>query len=302
MTSETNVRAVILGGTGLLGRHLVATLPEQGFTLAAVTGGRADLDIADGDRVAALLAQHRPALVFNAAAYTDVDGAEDDPQRSERANALGPEVLARACLLQGCRLIHFSTDFVFDGESEQPYDESSPTSPQAVYARSKVDGEERALRADPRTQVLRVGCLYGRGGRNFPSQLLGRLREGVAIRADDERRVSPTWVGEVAALTGRLARTEGRGIFHVTARGETTWAVFARTMAAWTGLPSTVEAVRGTSLPLKAPRPRRSILVSRRLPEHGVAPMPPWKMQLHAYLGSEGVPVRVPDPLGDPTV
>jgi dTDP-4-dehydrorhamnose reductase len=285
-------RAVIFGGGGLLGRHLVATLPQQGYALAAVSGGRGDLDIADAARVASLLQQHRPALVFNAAAYTDVDGAEDDEAGCRRANALGPEVLAQACARLGCRLVHYSTDFVFDGESATPYDEGAPTSPQAVYARSKVEGERRVLAADPRSQVIRVGCLYGRGGRNFPSQLLGRLRGGIAIRADDERRVSPTWVGEVAALSGRLARTQGAGIFHATAQGETTWATFARLMATWAGLESTVEGVVGASLPLKAPRPRRTILISRRLGEHGVAPLPPWEKQLQAYLGSEGVPVH----------
>jgi dTDP-4-dehydrorhamnose reductase len=285
-----DLKAVIFGGGGLLGRHLVGTLPTLGYHLVAVARGRGELDIADSARVGALLDQHAPDIVFNAAAYTNVDGAEDDPDPCWRANSRGPEVLAQHCARLRCRLVHYSTDFVFDGESAQPYDEDAPPSPQGAYARSKVDGEIRVLAAYARAQVVRVGCLYGRGGRNFPSVMLGRLQAGQAIRADDQRRVSPTWVGEVAALSGRLGRSDAAGLFHATAQGETTWAAFAQLMAEISGLPSTVEAVAGTQLSLKAPRPRRSILISHRLAQHGLAPLPPWRSQLLAYLGSEGVP------------
>jgi dTDP-4-dehydrorhamnose reductase len=294
MTPPGGPRAFICGAGGLLGRHLVSTLPQLGYTLGGSARGRTDLDIADAAAVDAHLDACTPSIVFNAAAYTDVDGAEDDADRCRRANVDGPAVLARACAARGLRLVHYSTDFVFDGESEQPYDEDATPSPRGSYARSKRDGELQVLAAHPRAQVVRVGCLYGHGGRNFPSRLLGRLRAGEAIVADDERRVSPTWVVEVAALSGRLGLADARGLFHATAAGDTTWAAFARAMASAAGLSSRVTGVTAATLALKAPRPRRAVLVSHRLAEHGLSPLPPWPSQLSAYLGAEGVPVLNP--------
>jgi dTDP-4-dehydrorhamnose reductase len=282
------VKAVVFGAGGLLGQALVEGLPRAGYVVAAAPRGRADGDIADAARVAAILSDTQPDIVFNAAAFTDVDGAEDQPEASFRANAIGPEVLAEACLRRGARLLHYSTDFVFDGETITPYDELSTPAPQSVYAKGKREGEVRVLRAHPRAQILRVGCLYGRGGRNFPSTLLRRLRAGEIIRADEERKVSPTWAGEVVQLSARLGRSDAAGVFHGTAQGATTWAHFARTLAEAAGLPgATIEAVSFGALKLKAMRPRQSVMISRRLPENGLAPLPPWPDHVRAYLASE---------------
>ncbi|HEY0705571.1 MAG TPA: dTDP-4-dehydrorhamnose reductase [Polyangia bacterium] len=283
------MKAIVFGSGGLLGQALLETLPARGYEIVAAFRGRGDADVADGERVAAILAAHPCQVVFNAAAWTDVDGAEDHEAESFRANALGPEVLGKATQAAGARLVHYSTDFVFDGESEAPYDEAAAASPQSVYAKGKLEGERRALAGNPRTQILRVGCLYGKGGRNFPSTLLRRLRAGEAIRADNDRRVSPTWVGKVADLSAEIARTEATGLFHSTAQGETTWARFAGAMVELSGISGAgVEGVSGAALKLKAARPRRSILISRRLPEAGLAPLAPWREHLHDYLASEG--------------
>jgi dTDP-4-dehydrorhamnose reductase len=284
------MKAIVFGSGGLLGQALLETLPRHGYEIVAAYRGRAEADIADRAQVAAILGQHPCNVVFNAAAWTDVDGAEDHEPESFRANAEGPEVLGRETASRGLRLVHYSTDFVFDGESEMPYDEATAASPQSVYAKGKLEGEQRALAGNPRTQILRVGCLYGRGGRNFPSTLLRRLRAGEAIRADNDRRVSPTWVGKVAILSAQIARTEAAGLFHSTAQGDTTWAQFAAAMVELSGLSgASVEGVSGAALKLKAARPRRAILVSRRLPEAGLAPLAPWREHLRDYLGSEGV-------------
>ena len=285
------MKAVVFGASGLLGQALVERLPAAGYVIIGAYRGRAEADIADTAQVRAILDERRPDIVFNAAAFTDVDGAEDQEEASFRANALGPEALAQACAGLGCRLVHYSTDFVFDGESPVPYDEFSPPGPQSVYAIGKREGEVRVLREHPRAQILRVGCLYGRGGRNFPSTLLRRLRAGETIRADNERRVSPTWAGEVVQLSARLGRHDAAGLFHGTAQGDTTWADHARFLADAAGLPgAVVEGVSFGALKLKARRPRQSVMVSRRLPEVGLAPLPPWPEHVRGYLASEAGP------------
>jgi dTDP-4-dehydrorhamnose reductase len=272
----------------MLGQALVAHLPAGGHPVVGSFAGRKDGDIADAPLVAAALDRLRPEVVFNAAAWTDVDGAEDHPQEARRANAEGPEVLARACAARGIHLVHYSTDFVFDGERETPYDESIAPSPQSVYAATKLEGERRVQAACPQSFVLRVGCLYGHGGRNFPSTVLRRLRAGELIRADFERRVSPTWVVPVAELSARLAGTPHVGLYHSTAQGETCWSDFARFVADTAGLTDArVEAVAGSALKLKAARPRRAVLISRRLPEIGLDRLPSWQDQARAYIASQ---------------
>src|SRR6185369_16946190 len=227
----------------------------------AETPARAECDIRDGAAVRALLARARPAVVFNAAAYTNVDKAESEGDLAYEVNALAVEDLARATAAVGAALVHYSTDFVFDGERERPYDEFDPPSPQGLYARSKLAGDQLAAAASRRVFVVRVGCLYGRGGRNFPSTILRRLRAGETIRADRDRVGSPTWVIPVATASGALARTEHYGLYHCTANGETSWADYSLFLAGELGLPSSrVEVLPTSALGLKAPRPRRAIL------------------------------------------
>ncbi len=288
MTAMDSRRVVVFGSGGLLGQALVAGITASGLELVAAPRGRADIDISQAPAVDDLLARAQPALIFNAAAYTDVDGAEDNQAAAWAANATGPEVLARAASRIGAALVHYSTDFVFDGERETPYDEEVVPVPASAYARSKLEGEERVRGSLSRSFVMRVGCLYGRGGRNFPSTLLRRLRAGETIRADNERRVSPTWAGPVVALSLQLAGTEHFGTYHATAQGETTWADFTAYLAAAAGIGDPkIEPVPISSLRLRARRPRRAVLISRRLPAVGLAPLPPWQEQARAYLASE---------------
>ena len=144
----------------------------------------------------------RPDVVFNAAAYTDVDRAESEPAAADAVNAAGAENVARAAAAAGAKLVHYSTDFVFDGELERPYDEDDPPSPQGRYAASRRPATRAWRRRAERHFILRVGCLYGRGGRNFPSTIVRRLRAGETIRADNDRLGSPTWAREVARRVG----------------------------------------------------------------------------------------------------
>jgi dTDP-4-dehydrorhamnose reductase len=284
----TTLRAAVLGSGGTLGTALLAQLPRAGMEIVAARAGRGDGDITDAAAMRALLEAARPDVVFNAAAYTNVDRAEDEPAVARAVNAGGAENVARACAAVGARLVHYSTDFVFDGELERPYTEDDAPAPQAVYAVTKLEGERLALAAWPQTAVVRVGCLYGRNGRNFPSTLLRRLRAGEAIRADGERRVSPTWVGAVAVASAALAATRHTGVFHGTSNGETTWADYALFLADAIGAPRTlVQAMPSSALVLKAARPRRAILENRRLAQLGLDTLGTWQEQALAYIASE---------------
>lgn len=288
------MRAVIFGASGTLGQALATTLPDQGVTIAGAFSHQ-ECDILDEARVRQTLRRLGPDVVFNAAAFTDVDGAETNPDAAFAANALGPEILARATDAIGAKLLHYSTDYVFDGELERPYDEFDAPSPRSLYARSKLAGEHLARAAARRVFVMRVGCLYGRGGRNFPSTILRRLRAGETIRADRDRVGSPTWVVSVALASAALAHTEYFGLYHATAAGETTWVDYARFMAAQLGLDaSCVEALPTGALSLKAQRPRRAILDNRMLRLRDLDTLEDWKTQARAYLASESTPNAVP--------
>jgi dTDP-4-dehydrorhamnose reductase len=279
--------AVVFGASGTLGQALMRFLPEAGYEVRAGLD-RAACDVRDAEAVDAVLERFVPEVLFNAAAYTDVDRAESEPDLAFAVNAVAPETLARAAEARGAALVHYSTDYVFDGELERPYDEFDPPSPQGLYARSKLAGDRLAAAAARRLFVLRVGCLYGRGGRNFPSTILRRLRAGETIRADRERIGSPTWVMEVARASAALARTSHFGTYHCTSQGETSWAAFARFMAGELGLPEArVEALPTSALPMKALRPRRAVLDNRLLRLRGLDTLSTWQEAARAFIKSE---------------
>jgi dTDP-4-dehydrorhamnose reductase len=279
--------AIVLGGRGTLGVALCAELPRAGWRLAAALG-RAECDIRDEAALRALFDRLRPTAVFNAAAYTDVDRAETEPEIAMAVNGQGAETVARAAAAAGAAIVHYSTDFVFDGELERPYDERDPPCPQGSYARSKVAGDDLVAAAAPRHFILRVGCLYGHGGRNFPSTIVRRLRAGETVRADRERLGSPTWVRDVARVSAALAATSFHGLYHCTAQGQTSWADFARLAAETLGLPADrAVGVPTSALPMKAPRPRRAILDNRALRLLGLDTLPTWQDALHAFIVEE---------------
>ena len=269
--------AVVFGANGTLGRALGEELTRGGWRVA-LAATRSDCDIRDERALRTVLERTRPTTVFNAAAYTDVDRAEREPDLAFAVNGLAAEAVARSAAAIGAGIVHYSTDFVFDGESASPYDECDQPFPQGVYARSKLAGDLLVAAAAPRHYILRVGCLYGHGGRNFPSTIVRRLRAGETIRSDRDRLGSPTWVREVARVSTVLPRRAPPGLYHCTAQGETSWADFARFAAATLALPGrVVEDVPSAALSLAAPRPRRAILDNRMLRVHGLDTLSTWQ-------------------------
>ncbi|MGW4161084.1 dTDP-4-dehydrorhamnose reductase [Streptomyces sp. NPDC004788] len=280
-TAQT--RWLITGAAGMLGRELADVLAEAGADVTALT--RKDLDITDAEAVRAAVAGHD--VVVNAAAWTDVDGAEAEEAAATRINGDGPRVLAAACASSGAVLLQVSTDYVFPGDATEPYRHDAPTSPINAYGRSKLSGEQAVLELLPeRGYVIRTAWLYGAHGRNFVSTMLGLAGQRETVDVVDDQRGQPTWtralarqlrdLGE-AALAGRAPA----GVYHGTATETATWFDLARAAFELTGLdPERVRPTTSEKFVRPARRPSYSVLAHERWADAGVAPQPHWREQL----------------------
>lgn len=211
-------------------------------------------------------------LVLHCAAWTDVDGAEQEPAAAHAVNVLG----TRRVVELGAPVVYFSTDYVFDGTKGSPYAESDPTGPLSAYGRTKLDGE-RELAAG---WVVRTSWLFGWGGHNFVRTMLGLGSERETVRVVDDQRGSPTFVGHLAAATRELVSLP-HGLYHVAAGGDCTWAGFAEAIFEQAGLPCRVERISSAELGRPAPRPAYSVLRSER---HDTPRLPHWRDGLAACL------------------
>jgi len=271
------MRAIVLGAGGQLGSDLVRLAgSESGFTHDQVS-------VMDPDAVDALLSGLRPELVINCAAYNAVDLAETERGLAFAINAEGPANLARACARHRIRLVHFSTNFVFDGRLDRPYVESDVTSPLSVYGASKLEGEHRVLELQPRALVIRTSALFGdRGsaikGGSFPERILSRARDGEPLRVVADQKVNPTYTADLAPVALELGESELRGVVHVVATGCAGWDEFARATLAEFHLDVEVEAGSSAVVGGAARRPPNGCLSSST-----VAPLRPWREALHEW-------------------
>lgn len=283
---------LITGGTGQLAGSLGAL--RDGFArigLAPQVVGRPGFDFDRPDGVAAAFRAAAPALVVNAAAWTGVDAAEGQPEAADRANHMGPALLARLCAGAGIPLIHVSTDYVFDGRKGAPYVESDPTSPTGVYGRTKLLGEEAALAACDRTVVLRTSWVYAATGRNFVRTMLRAARERDRLRVVADQRGCPTSADDLAAaILGIAARLQGgwrgeyAGVFHAAGTGEASWHGFAEAIfaaASRHGWPvPAIDAISTADWPTPARRPADSRLDCTRMATVFEQRLSPWQESL----------------------
>lgn len=275
-------RWLVTGAHGMLGRDLVAALAGHGEVTAA---DRQRLDITDQPAVAAAVAEHD--IVVNAAAWTDVDGAETHEPAATAVNGWAVEGLARACAASGATLIQISTDYVFDGTATEPYPEDAPTGPINAYGRSKLIGEQAVLRLLPeRGYVVRTAWLYGAHGRNFVATMIRLARRGGPVEVVADQHGQPTWTRALAAqlvALGRAARAGQAppGVYHGTAAGQTTWYRLARAVFAAVGVdPDLVRPTTAERYGSPTRRPAYSVLGHDRWAAAGIAPQPPWHHQL----------------------
>ncbi|MGC5028538.1 dTDP-4-dehydrorhamnose reductase [Micromonospora sp. DT229] len=278
------MRILVTGAGGMLGRDIVEVLtghPEH--TVTAVT--RTQLDLTDTAAVNDAVAGHD--VVLNAAAWTDVDRAEQDETAATVVNGTAVTQLAGACATHRAHLLHVSTDYVFAGDADTPYREDSPTTPINAYGRSKLVGEQAVRRLLPDTgHVVRTAWLYGAHGRNFVTTMVDLADQREFLDVVDDQQGQPTWSYALARRLVTLAEAAraGRapaGIWHGTCSGQTTWYGLARAVFALRGLdPDRVRPTTSSRFPRPAPRPAYSVLGHGRWAEAGLSPLPDWHTTL----------------------
>ncbi|GGD59029.1 dTDP-4-dehydrorhamnose reductase [Pseudoxanthomonas indica] len=295
------MKILLLGANGQVGHELRRSLATRAHVVAATRDGRLDdggeCEVADfdaPDQLPRLVSRIAPDVVVNAAAYTAVDRAEEDPDAAFRTNAHAPAALARACLEAGITLVHYSTDYVFDGQAAHPYDENHATAPLSVYGASKLAGEQAIRDSGARHLIFRTAWVYGTRGRNFLLAMLQRARQGEALRvvADQYGTPTPAWL--IADVTARVLaeHPHAEGTYHLTANGGTHWQGFAQTLlneAAVLGLlaqaPS-VTPIRSVDYPTRVTRPSYSRLDNSKLQNLLGEELPEWTTALDRVLES----------------
>jgi dTDP-4-dehydrorhamnose reductase len=285
----TRRRLLLTGVRGQLGAAVASGFGD--WDVVAHTS--ASLDITDAAAVAAAVTAAQPGVVINCAAYNDVDGAEDRPALALALNAFAVRSLARAAEACGATLVHYSSDFVFDGEARtEPYREEDPPSPRSNYAASKLLGEWFALDA-PRAFVLRVESLFGTpdgwSGRRGSLEMIARgLQRGDEVPVFGDRIVSPSYIHDIAAATRHLVESGAApGLYHCANSGMATWETIARELAALIGVEPKLRVTSSDMVRFRASRPRFSALSSARLARAGFA-MPEWRDALVRWLASRG--------------
>jgi dTDP-4-dehydrorhamnose reductase len=279
-------RVMVIGASGQLGSAVARALVNR----QVIAHTSATLDVTDADAVTRAVHEASPNAIVNCAAFNDVDGAESRPQDAFAVNAFAVRSLARAAEEIGARLVHYSTDFVFDGTATEPYTEASAPRPQSVYAASKLVGEWFALDA-PSALVLRVESLFGtprtwQGRRGTFDAIVNGLEQGVAVRVFTDRVVSPGYVADIAAATMHLLDNgSAPGLYHCVNSGSATWEQVARELARALGVQPILDPITMDQVRMKAPRPRFCALATDKIAAAGF-PMPAWQDAISRWLAS----------------
>lgn len=281
------MRLLITGSAGQLGSELAARalLTDD---VDAVALDRSGCDITQPAAIAAALAEHRPEVLINCAGWTNVDGAEDNPDGAFIVNALGPRLLAEHCAARGVLIVQPSTDYVFDGTAGSPIDEHAAPAPLGAYGRSKLAGEQHVRSSAERHQIVRTSWLFGRDGPNFVLTMLRLAERQEVVRVVADQEGTPTWTGDLAEALLRLARRGTPGTYHLTNSGTATWHAFATEIFRQTGAACTALPITTSEYPVRAQRPRYSVLDNRAWRELGEALLPRWQDGLAAYLAERG--------------
>ena len=275
------MKILVTGAAGQLGAATVELLSSDHDVVSTT---RRELDLSDHSAVMSLTRSVRPDVVINCAAYNNVNGAEDAAKDALAGNTFAVQSLAEACAAVDATLVHYGTDFVFDGKAARPYDEDAATNPQGVYAASKLMGEWFALEY-PKAYVLRVESLFG-GARAKSSidRIIDAVSEGRKARVFVDRVVSPSYVVDVARATRTLLeRSAAAGLYHCVNSGETTWLGLAEEIVRLLAVPARLVPVKVADVPLRPPRPQYCALSNQKLGRAGVD-MPSWQDALARYL------------------
>ena len=280
----------IIGANGQLGMDVVAAFQESGEKTAGLT--HADLDVSSLASTRKILSSVLPSIIVNTAAMHHVEDCEKEPGRAYEINALGAQNVSIVAKELNAKLVHISTDYVFDGLKKTPYVETDATAPLNVYGKSKLAGETFIRQTPEKYFVVRTSALYGRnpcrakGGRNFVDLMLKLAGERDELRVVDDEMVSPTSTTELAKQIALLSRTDSYGLYHATAEGSCSWYEFARTIFETTNTRVNLKVAAPGEFPSKVPRPKYSVLENRGLKTLSLNSFRSWQEGLTAYLSS----------------
>jgi dTDP-4-dehydrorhamnose reductase len=276
---------VIFGGAGQVGQALL----RQRGSRSAVALGREQADLTDELSVDSALDEHRPSVAINATVFQPVDLCEREIGRAFAVNAAAAGLLAARCAVRRVRLVHLSTDYVFDGAQRSPYGEEDCPRPLSVYAASKLAGEHLVLAADPAHTVVRTSSVYGQpaaaGTASFVVRMLERARAGQPTRVVDDQVVSPTFADDLAAAIWQLLDTDAAGIVHLAGSSPASWYQVAEHVFAAVGRRDLLQATTSKEYGAPAPRPAYSALRSVRLEALGIAPLAGVEDRLARFIG-----------------
>ena len=280
-------RVLITGGAGQLGSELARQLDGRAEVRAFP---RNELDIADDDAVARVMAFFAPDTVFNCAAYHNVDLCETQEDMSFRINGVAVKRMAERCSEAGAKLVHYSTNYVFDGRSPEPYAESDLPAPRSVYAISKLAGEQAALTYGRGALVVRTAGIYGlhgsgQKGGNFVTRMLTRAKDGQHVRMVGDQHLQPTFARDLAAASIEAVEKEADGIVHLTASGACSWLDFTRAIYEVAGLDVEIEEVKTSG---SVDRPLNGVLARPRADQLGLTPLRDWREALADYMQLAG--------------
>lgn len=283
------MKILVTGGDGQLGsalKNLAGNYKDHIFTFIDV----GDLDITDSSGMAAFLAKHKPGILINCAAYTAVDKAESETDRAMAVNATAPGEMARICSETGIRLIHMSTDYVFDGRSFKPYKETDPVNPVSVYAKSKLEGETRILEQDLKGIIIRTSWLYSEYGLNFVKTILKKGKELGKLRVVYDQVGGPTYAGDLARaildILPEVANTGSMEVYHYANEGVISWYDFAHAIIEISGIACILEPVETTAYPTPAARPSYSVFNKTKFKERFGIAIPYWRTSLKECIGN----------------
>lgn len=281
------MRILLSGASGQVGSELFPLLAPLGEVIAP---GREQFDLENPDSIVSLIREVKPGLIINTAAYTAVDKAESEPGKAVAINGQAPGILAEEAKRLGALLVHYSTDYVFDGSGEKPWREEDPTAPLNRYGQTKRQGEEAVMAAADRWLIFRTSWVYGLKGQNFLRTMLRLGAEKQNLRVVDDQIGAPTWSRDIARATlsalGKITPLEG--LYHLCNGEYTSWAGFARRIMAERSLPCRIDPISSAEYPLPAARPRNSRLDTTRLAAEGIQ-LEPWDEALRTCLAEESI-------------
>lgn len=283
------MKILLTGTTGQVGFELARNLKEFGEIVGV---DRSQFDLANLDQVRSVIRQVKPRLIVNAAAYTAVDLAESNPELARRVNAQAPAVMAEEAKTLGAALIHYSTDYVFDGEKPAAYVETDPTNPINVYGATKLEGEQAIIAADVPHLIFRTSWVYGARGKNFLLTMLRLAKEREELRVVCDQHGAPTWSRTIADTTGALLKqaqdedgwwARNSGVYHLVSQGATTWHGFTQAIVHLAGFDCRVIPISSDEYPVPARRPANSCLDTGKLSKLNVE-LPNWRDALEACM------------------